>query len=365
MTDGTRNRNPWLRFGTAVIMALLCVGIAAPVFAQGQYQFSQRNLKKIQKVFEFLQLEGTDEEVDAARGEAKDILLGMNLKRAKPYGRARILCTLGAISVQDGQNEEALDYLERCVAEEALQPEEQLKNLFMVGQLQTMLGNYDDAIVTLESWIAQVETPSPSSYYTLAVTYYQAERAAEALAPAKKAVELSVDTPRESWYRLLLSLHLERQEYDEALVLLDDMILAYPKKAYWSQMAAIYLREEQHGEEPGGSADRQDGRVHHRVQGQDARRPDAHGRRPAASRRRRDEGRARGRLDRAHPGRLPDLLGYPAPVARVGARGRSARQGRRDERGRLALRASRPGEPSARTPAMLAARWTTPSRRAT
>lgn len=240
MTYGTHNRNPWHRFGTAVIVALFCVGIAAPAFAQGQYQFSQRNLKKIQKVFEFLQLEGTEEEMEAARGEAKAILLGMNLKRAKPYGRARILCTLGAISVQDGQNEEALDYLERCVAEEALQPEEQLKNLFMVGQLQTMLGNYDDAIVTLESWIAQVETPSPSSYYTLAVTYYQAERAEEALAPAKKAVELSVDTPRESWYRLLLSLHLERQEYDEALALLDDMILVYPKKAYWSQMAAIY-----------------------------------------------------------------------------------------------------------------------------
>ena len=49
MTDGTRNRNPWLRFGTAVVVALFCVGIAAPVFAQGQYQFSQRNLKKIQK----------------------------------------------------------------------------------------------------------------------------------------------------------------------------------------------------------------------------------------------------------------------------------------------------------------------------
>ena len=195
MTDGTRNRNPWLRFGTAVIMALLCVGIAAPVFAQGQYQFSQRNLKKIQKVFEFLQLEGTDEEVDAARGEAKDILLGMNLKRAKPYGRARILCTLGAISVQDGQNEEALDYLERCVAEEALQPEEQLKNLFMVGQLQTMLGNYDDAIVTLESWIAQVETPSPSSYYTLAVTYYQAERAAEADAASTRCSRSTARPP--------------------------------------------------------------------------------------------------------------------------------------------------------------------------
>jgi tetratricopeptide (TPR) repeat protein len=106
-----------------------------------------------------------------------------------------------------------------------------------------MLERYDDAIVTLESWISQVETPAPSSYYTLAVTYYQAERPDDAIATIKKAVELS-NEPREAWYRLLLSLHLERSEYTEALAILDDVILAYPKKAYWSQMAAIYAQED-------------------------------------------------------------------------------------------------------------------------
>ena len=240
--DTIGNRTVWIRWTAFVVLALL---LAGPAFAQrAQYQFTDRNLKKMAKVFGFLQAEGTEEEQAANKEKAKDILLGINLKRARPYGRARILCTLGGLEVQEGNNEASLEYLERCVAEEALQPEDQLRNLFMVGQLQTMLGRYDEAIVTLESWIAQVETPSPSSYYTLAVTYYQADRAEESLAPAKKAVELSVDTPRESWYRLLLSLYLERSEYDEALALLDDIILAYPKKAYWSQMAAIYSEKD-------------------------------------------------------------------------------------------------------------------------
>ena len=240
--DTIGNRTVWIRWTAFVVLALL---LAGPALAQrAQYQFTDRNLKKIAKVFGLLQAEGTEEEQAANKQEAKDILLGINLKRARPYGRARILCTLGGLEVQEGNNEASLEYLERCVAEEALQPEDQLRNLFMVGQLQTMLGRYDDAIVTLESWIAQVETPSPSSYYTLAVTYYQADRAEESLAPAKKAVELSVDTPRESWYRLLLSLYLERSEYDEALALLDDIILAYPKKAYWAQMAAIYSEKD-------------------------------------------------------------------------------------------------------------------------
>jgi len=227
------NSSGWItRF--AALAVLLVLG-AGPALAQSnKYSFSARNQKKMVKVVTLLQEEGDTE-------GAREILEGINLKRAKPYGRARINQMLGTMAASDEQFEKALDYLQKCVAENALQPEEQLRSLYLVGQLQTMLERYDDAIVTLESWISQVETPAPSSYYTLAVTYYQAERPDDAIEAIKKAVELSND-PREAWYRLLLSLHLERTEYQESLAILDDIILKYPKKAYWSQMAAIYAQ---------------------------------------------------------------------------------------------------------------------------
>jgi len=235
------------RFLRGAVLIFVAVGfLASPAAAQqGKYSFGARNQKKMVKAYELLQGEGTEEEKIAMTAEAREILEGINLKRAKPYGRARIHQTLGSLAVNDSEHERALEHLEACIAEEALQPEDQLRTLFMVGQLQTMLSRYDDAIITLEKWIAQVETPTPSSYYTLAVTYYQAERPNDALAPALKAVEISVDTPREPWYRLLLSLHLERQEYQEALAILDDIILHYPNKAYWGQMAAIYSELDQ------------------------------------------------------------------------------------------------------------------------
>ncbi len=230
----------WLTAAVSLLVALSLIVIAGPAFSQAnKFQFGKRNLKKMVKVYGLIQLSGTDEEVAAARAAATDILEGINLKRSKPYGRARINETLGSLAVQDGDHEKALGYLEAAVSEEALQPEGHLKILFMVGQLQTMLERYDDAILTLEDWISKVESPAPSSYYTLAVTYYQAERTDDAVVPATKAVTLAAE-PREAWYRLLLSLHLGRQEYGEALALLDDIILTYPKKAYWSQMAAIY-----------------------------------------------------------------------------------------------------------------------------
>lgn len=227
-----------VRTARLAVLAVLLMLVTGPAVAQSnKYSFGARNQKKMIKVVTLLQEEGDTE-------GARKILEGINLKRAKPYGRARINQMLGTMAATDEQFELALDYLEKCIAENALQPEEQLRSLYLVGQLQTMLERYDDAIVTLESWISQVETPAPSSYYTLAVTYYQAERPDDAIETIKKAVELS-DDPREAWYRLLLSLHLERSEYQESLAVLDDIILKYPKKAYWSQLAAVYAQLDQ------------------------------------------------------------------------------------------------------------------------
>lgn len=218
-------------------VVVLLAGAADAAFAQ-KYNFNPRNQKKAQKAVEAMQAGDPD--------EAEKILLGINLKRATPYGRARVNTWLGTLATQkdDPDYDTALKYMEAALSEEALQPEDHLRTLYLVGQLQAMLGRYDDAVVTLEKWINSVEAPSPSSYYTLAVTYYQAEKPDRALEPARKAVELS-DEPREAWYRLLLSLHLEREEYLEALAILDDVILAYPAKAYWQQMAAIYAQLDQ------------------------------------------------------------------------------------------------------------------------
>jgi tetratricopeptide (TPR) repeat protein len=219
--------------GVLLLIALFALSLASPVLAQDRkYTFSTKNQKKMLKVITLLQEENDVE-------GAKQILESISLKSAKPYDRARILQLLGTLAAQEEDFPKALEYLEGSVAENAMQPEEQLRTLYLVGQLQTMLERYDEAIVTLESWISQVENPAPGTYYTLAVTYYQANRPGDAIEAAKKAVQLS-DEPREAWYRLLLSLHLERQEYPEALALLDDIILKFPDKAYWNQLAAVY-----------------------------------------------------------------------------------------------------------------------------
>jgi tetratricopeptide (TPR) repeat protein len=216
-----------------LLLLVLSLAVALPAAAQDRkYAFSARNAKKMMKVVQLLQDENDPE-------GAKKILESINLERSKPYGRARVHQMLGSLAAQEEDYKTALEQLQACVAEDALPPEEQLRTLYYVGQLQTMLEHYDDAIVTLESWMSQVENPPPAAYYTLAVTYFQANRPDDALAAAEKAVKLS-DEPREAWYRLLLSLYLDRQRYKDALSLLDDIVLKFPSKVYWNQLAAVY-----------------------------------------------------------------------------------------------------------------------------
>lgn len=249
------NRSRSSAGGTALraVVALLVLVVSLPALAADDAaakkrakekgdNFSERNIKKITKMLEL------QENGDLAG--AKAILEGINLNREKPYGRARILQFLGAFAVQEEQYGKALEYLDRAIKEDGLPPEEQLRTMFQVGQIQVMQERFDDAIKTLENWIALTSAPdSPTkptaqAYYTLAVTYYQAGKTKQALEPAKKAVEMSTD-PQESWYRLLLALYLEQEKFDEGIALLDQIILKYPSKTYWTQLAAIYNQKDQ------------------------------------------------------------------------------------------------------------------------
>ncbi len=85
--------------------------------------------------------------------------------------------------------------------------------------------------------------PNSSAYYLLAVAYYQQELYSR-LAPAQKAVELA-EKPQESWIQLVLALHLQEENWAEAVPLLVRLINLYPeKKTYWVQLSSVYGQKE-------------------------------------------------------------------------------------------------------------------------
>ena len=240
----------WVRIGAdaasvalAVLLALLVVVPAALAAddkdkkkEKGGGNFSERNLKKIQKMYE-LQEAG---DIPAA----KAILESINVEREKPYGRSKIYQFLGSFAQQEEDYDKAIDFLDRSVTEGGLTEEEELRTLFQVGMLQVKMEKYEDAIVTIEKWMKAAPEITGQAYYTLAVTYYQAGKPKQALEPAEKALEVT-DDPPEAWYRLLLALYLDAEKYDEGIELLDTVIMKYPSKVYWTQLAALYNQKDQ------------------------------------------------------------------------------------------------------------------------
>jgi tetratricopeptide (TPR) repeat protein len=103
-----------------------------------------------------------------------------------------------------------------------------------------------EGAAALEEWFKTAASPNSAAYYLLAAAYYQLEDLTRALPPAKKAVELMDPAkPNESWLGMLSALHLQREEYREAIPVLQQLITAAPdKKVYWTQLSQVYVQLE-------------------------------------------------------------------------------------------------------------------------
>jgi tetratricopeptide (TPR) repeat protein len=73
----------------------------------------------------------------------------------------------------------------------------------------------------------------------MGIAYFQLEDFDAAVVAAKRAVELRPN-PRESWLRLLAALYSQREDYESAIPVLEQLVVRFPKKQYWVQLSLIY-----------------------------------------------------------------------------------------------------------------------------
>ena len=117
---------------------------------------------------------------------------------------------------------------------------------YQLAQLFIQEEQWREGAAALEEWFKTAANPNSAAYYLLAMAYYQLENFAAALAPAKKAVELMDPAkPNEGWLSMLSALYLQREEYREAIPVLQQLIQAAPdKKRYWIQLSSVYVQME-------------------------------------------------------------------------------------------------------------------------
>jgi len=171
--------------------------------------------------------------------DAKAILSKMNMEKLSPYEQSRVYQIQASIAGAQNDYDGVRKNMQSAITSGGLNDEEMQEARYQIAQMFIAEEKWQEGINALNEWFATAVNPNSTAYYLLAVAYYQLKKPDQALPPAQKAVELS-GTPRESWLQLLLALRIEKEQYQEAVPILKQLVIADPsKKNYWVQLSAV------------------------------------------------------------------------------------------------------------------------------
>ncbi len=180
--------------------------------------------------------------------DAKAVLAKMNMEKLSPYEKSRVYQIYASIAGAQNDYDGVRKNMQAAIATGGLNEEEQQEARYQIAQMFIAQEKWQEGINALNEWFKTAVNPNSTAYYLLAVAYYQLKKLDQALAPAQKAVELS-DKPRESWLQLLLALRIEKEQYQQAIPLLKQLVMADPsKKQYWVQLSAVNRQLERYPE---------------------------------------------------------------------------------------------------------------------
>lgn len=161
-------------------------------------------------------------------------------RRLNAHERALMWQTYAYAYSSEERYEEAIAAFQKAMVDDAL-PDATMQNVrYNVAQLYLLLERYDEAIAGFQAWLAHATEPTPNGYFMLAMAYYQTDERDKALVYAREAVKAAGEHPREPWLQLLASLLFQDGAYQEAAPVMEQLVALFPKKAYFTQLSALY-----------------------------------------------------------------------------------------------------------------------------
>ena len=163
----------------------------------------------------------------------------LNPNRLNAYERALVYKLLAYAATGQEDSRAAIDYFQKVVDEQVLPLEDEISVLFSIAQIYASFEEWEKVDETLREWFRLEERPNGAAYYLLAISHYERDQYDEALAPALKAIEVSTRS-EERWLQLVAALHLEKEDFDSAVPILEELVTRFPRKLYWTQLSLIY-----------------------------------------------------------------------------------------------------------------------------
>ncbi len=166
--------------------------------------------RPVGKMFDLYNEEGKEAEAI----EAAEAVIANS--RAKAYDRALAYQIAGLSAYNLDDNVKAIEYLQKAIAENALDNNTHYQLMQQVAGAQFNEGLYDDAIKTLTQLMAETKAEKPEWYEMQAAALYETDKFAEAVVAIQKAIALAPE-PKENWRQLLMAAQSESGDTAGAL----------------------------------------------------------------------------------------------------------------------------------------------------
>ena len=234
-------RQTWLVAGLAVFLSVL---LTSPVTAQDKKERkTKETVAMSQPVYEALMvIQEFVEAEDFANAQASIKKL-QEKKKLTPYESAQIWNLSGYSYYLQEKYDEAISAYNKVLAQPDLPEALQQSTLKTLAQLQFTIEDYPKALETIKRLMAVVAEPAADVYMLLGQAYFQMQNYEEAKEPIITAIELYREqgrVPRENWLLLLRVIYWELKDFPNMLIVLEELIEAYPKDTYVLTLAGVY-----------------------------------------------------------------------------------------------------------------------------
>lgn len=137
----------------------------------------------------------------------------------------------------------ALQAYENVVAQPDIPLAMEINTKYTIAQLYFVQEDWKKGIDSLKEWFLLTEKPPESAYILLAQGYYQLKDYNKALSNTETAIQMYKDkgkVPKEQWYNLARFLYFDKNDINNAVAVLEELLTYYPKKQYWVQVSHMY-----------------------------------------------------------------------------------------------------------------------------
>jgi tetratricopeptide (TPR) repeat protein len=238
----TGHKSTWLGFGLA-----LCLSMSLALPAVAQDDDSERKTKQTvamsQPVYEALmEVQALVEAEDFNTAQAKIREL-QEKKRLSPYEQAQIWNLSGYSYYLQENYPESIRSYERVLQQPELPEALTQSTLKTLAQLHFTVEDYKLALDTVNRLMAVVAEPAADIYMLLGQAHFQMGNFEKAIEPIKTAINMNKEQgrePRENWLLLLRVCYWELKDFPNMLLVLEELIAAYPKDTYVLTLAGVY-----------------------------------------------------------------------------------------------------------------------------